>query len=183
MKPPAVLLKEFNSGGVFMRKTICRFLAVLLSFIFIFQSSLAAFADDEPDWQDADFTQEEFNEILSQNSNNQISTYASGLIYAYSIGIKSDGTKLYIAGQTVCAPSVVKSGFTVVTIKRRTSSSVSWTAYKTYEDLYNNTASYTLMKTITLPTGYQYKIYCTHYAKKSLFSTEKITNSSNIVTI
>lgn len=166
-----------------MKKIICRFLAVLLSFLFVLQGSLATFADDEPDWQDTDFTQEEFNEILSQNSNNQISTYASGLIFNAAIGISGSGTNLNVAGKTICDPNVVKCGFTVVTIKRRANSSASWTTYKTYKDLYNSDSYHYLSKTISVAKGYQYRIYCTHYAKKSLFSTEKINNSSNIVTI
>ncbi|MGN1122896.1 MAG: hypothetical protein ACI4RR_01015 [Eubacterium sp.] len=166
-----------------MKKAISQALAILLSFLFIFQTSLVAFADDEPDWQDANWTQEEFNEILSQNPNNQISTYASGLIIAYSIAISANGSNLLIAGQTLCEPNVVKCGFTHITIKRRTSSSASWTTYKTYEDIYRENSTYALTKTIAVASGYQYRVYCTHYAKKNIFSTEKISNESNVVAI
>ena len=166
-----------------MKKTFSSLLAIVLSFLFVFQTNFVAFADDEPDWEDANWTQEEFDEILNQNPNNQVSTYASGLILAYSIAISSSGSNLLIAGKTRCAPDVVKCGFTVLTIKRRTSSSASWTTYKTYSDLYDNDPSYTLAKTITVPTGYQYRVYCTHYAKKSLLSTQKIDNASNVIAI
>lgn len=160
-----------------------KLLAIVLSFLFIFQTSFTALANDEPDWVDAYFTQEEFEEILSQNVNNQATTFASGLIYGYAIGLSGSGTNLYVAGKTTCDPDVVKCGFTVVTIKRRTSSTASWTTYKTYEDLYISNCAYTLAKTISVPTGYQYRVYCTHYAKKNLFSTEKINNTSNIIAI
>lgn len=166
-----------------MKKTISKFLAIVLSFLFIFQTSFAALANDEPDWEDAYFTQEEFEEILSQNVNNQATTFTSGLILAYSIAISGSGSNLLIAGKTLCDPDVVKCGFKVLTIQRRTSSTASWTTYKTYESLYENSASYTLAKQIAVPTGYQYRITCTHYAKKSLFSTEKISNTSNIIAI
>ncbi len=166
-----------------MKKTICRFLAVMLSVLFVFQSCLVVYADDELDWQDAAWTQEEFNDIYYQNSNNQISTLTSGLIFNYGIAISSSGSNLLIAGKTICDPDVVKCGFTVVTIKRRKSSTTSWSTYKTYEDLYNSSSSYTLTKTISVSTGYQYRVYCTHYAKKSLFSTEKIDNASNVIAI
>lgn len=166
-----------------MKKSLSRLLAVLIAILFIFQTSTIAFADDEPDWQDATFTQEEFDDILSQNPNNQISLLTSGLIAAYSIGISANGRNLLIAGQTICAPSVVKSGYTIVTIKRRANSSASWTTYKTYEDLYRSAPSYILSKSIAVAAGYQYRVYCTHYAKKNLFSTEKIDNVSNIITI
>lgn len=166
-----------------MKKTISKLLAIVLSFLFIFQTSFTALANDEPDWEDVYFTQEEFEEILSQNVNNQATTFASGLILAYSIAISGSGSNLLIAGKTLCDPDVVKCGFKVITIQRRTSSTASWTTYKTYESLYENSASYTLAKQIAVPTGYQYRITCTHYAKKNLFSTEKISNTSNIIAI
>lgn len=166
-----------------MKKTICRLLAIVLSFLFAFQSSLVAFADDEPDWQDASWTQEEFNDILSQNPDNQISAYASGLVLSYAIAISSSGSNLLVAGKTLCHPDVVKCGFTEVTIKRRVNDKASWTTYKTYKDLYISNSSYVLTKTVPVAKGYQYKVDCTHYAKKSIFSTEKITNSSNVVAL
>jgi hypothetical protein len=166
-----------------MKKTISKLLAIILSFLFVFQTSFVAFAEDEPDWQDVTWTQEEFDNVYYQNPNNQISTLASGLILSYGIAVSKSGSNLLIAGKTICDLDIIKCGFTVVTIKRRTSSSASWTTYKTYEDLYNSTSSYTLAKSIAVPTGYQYRVYCTHYAKKSLISTEKINNSSNIILI
>lgn len=166
-----------------MKKSISKLLAILLSILFIFQTSLVVLAEDEPDWQDITLTQEEFDEILSQNPNNGISTYTSGLIYCYAIGVSSSGSNLLIAGKTICDPHVVKCGFSIITIKRRTSSTASWTTYKTYEDIYDNDPSYTLSKSIAVPTGYQYRVYCTHYAKKNLLSKEKIDNVSNVVAI
>lgn len=166
-----------------MKKAISKLLAIVLSVLFVFQASFTALANDEPDWQDANWTQEEFDEIYYQNPNNSVSTFASGLIMVYGISISVTGTTLSIAGRTLCNPEVQKCGFTVVTIKRRTSSSASWTTYKTYEDLYNNAAGYILSKTITVPTGYQYRVYCTHYARKSIFTREKIDNASNVIAI
>lgn len=166
-----------------MKKTISRLVAVILSFLFVFQTSVAVFANDEPEWEDANWTQEEFDDVYYQNPNNQISTFASGLIVSYGIGVSCSGSNLLIAGKTICAPDVVKCGFTVVTIQKRTYSTTPWTTYKTYEDLYRDSNSYTLTKTIAVPTGYQYRVVCTHYAKKSLFSTQKISNTSNIIAI
>lgn len=166
-----------------MKKTVIKTLAITLSFLFVFQTSFVALADDEPDWVDAVWTQEEFDDILSENSNNKISPAASGLILNYAIAVSGSGSNLLIAGKTICAPDVTKCGFTVVTIKRRTRSTASWTTYKTYEDLYDNDPSYTLTKTIAVASGYQYMVTCTHYAKKNIFSTEKINNESNVVAI
>lgn len=180
---PVKLLKHYDIGGISMKKSISKLLAIIMAILFVLSANVTAFADNEPDWQDIALTQDEFNDILYQNTDNQINMLASGLIATYSIGLSANGTNLLIAGQTICSPSVVKSGFTIVTIKRRASSSASWTTYKTYEDLYRSAPSYVLSKSITVSSGYQYRVYCTHYAKKSIFSTEKITNSSNIITI
>lgn len=166
-----------------MKKSISRGLALILSILFIFQTSTVSFADDNSDWEDIVMTQDEFDDVFYQNPNNQIATLASGLIVSYGIAISNNGSNLLIAGKTICDPHVVKAGFTVVTIKRRTVSSAAWSTYKTYEDLYNSASSYTLTKTISVPTGYQYRVYCTHYAKKNLLSTEKINNSSNVIAI
>lgn len=166
-----------------MKKTVSSLLAIVLSFLFIFQTSLVAFADDEPDWEDVTLSQEEFDSILSKNQNNQASTYASGLILSYAIAISNNGSNLLVAGKTHCDPDVVKCGFSVITIKRRTSSTASWTTYKTYTDLYENDPAYTLTKTIAVATGYQYMVTCTHYAKKNIFSTQKINNESNVISI
>ncbi len=166
-----------------MKKTISKLLAISLAFLFVFQTSFVALADEGPEWEDAVWTQEEFDDIYYQNPNNQISALTDGLILHYGIAISKNGSNLLIAGKTACDPDVVKCGFTVVTIQRRTGSSSSWRAYKTYEDLYRSAPSYTLTKTIAVAKGYQYRVTCTHYARKSLFSKEKINNTSNTVTI
>lgn len=166
-----------------MKKTLSSLLAIILSLLFLFQTSLVAFAEDEPEWQDASWTEEEFYDILLENPNNLITPYATGLILSYAIAIKGSGTNLLIAGKTTGNLNVVKCGFTVVTVKRRVKSSGSWVAYKEYKDLYFDDSAYTLTKTISVPTGYQWRVYCTHYAKKSLLSTEKIENASNVVVI
>ena len=57
------------------------------------------------------------------------------------------------------------------------------TDYKTYDDLYTDGHTYILSKSIAVASGYQYRVTCTHYAKKNLFSTQKINNVSNVVTI
>lgn len=166
-----------------MKKSICSLLAITISILFVFQTNFVAFANDETEWQDVSLSQEEINEILSKNPANQVSTYTKGLIFSYSIGVSCRSSNLLIAGDTICDPDVVKCGFKIVTIQRRKSSSYSWTTYRTYEDLYRDVCTYTLTKSIAVPTGYQYRVTCTHYAKKNIFSTEKINNTSNVIAI
>lgn len=168
-----------------MKKVLLQIVSILLVAVVCLTANMSALAEDSttPDWQDANFTQEEIEAILAENPNNQISLLATGLIVSYSIGIAKSGTTLNLVAQTLGSTDVVKAGFTIVTIQRRTSSSASWTTYKTYEDIYSNTHSHAIGKTLSVASGYQYRATCTHYAKKNIFSTQKINNTSNIVSI
>lgn len=167
-----------------MKKAFITFSTIFLSFLFIFQTTMVAFAqENEPDWQDISLTQEEFERILSNNPANQMSTYATDLITKNIIGTQKSGSNLLIAGTTVCVSDVVKCGFSVVTIKRKHPGDPSWTTYKTYKDLYVDSNEYKLSKTLAVPQGYYWKVECTHYAKKSLLSTQKFDNASNITLI
>lgn len=134
------------------------------------------------EWQDIELTDEEFESFLANNPNNEISTYTSGLIVTYMISVSKSGSNLIITGRTTGTAEVIKSGFTKVTIQQRKNSSSSWSNYQSYSSLYYDGGIYNLSKTLAVPGGYQYRVTCTHYAKKSLFSTEKIDNTSNIVT-
>ena len=125
---------------------------------------------------------EEFEEILSNNPDNQITPLSSDLINRHSIAIQKNGNCLIIAGTTYGSSEVSKCGFTKVSIQRRSNSSASWSNYQTYSDLYNNSHQYILSKSISVPSGYQYRVTCTHYAKKNLVSTQKINGTSNILT-
>lgn len=146
-----------------------------------------AFAQNEqiPEWQDLILTQEEFNAILANNTIHTVDedTRASNLIHAYAIAISKSGTNtLNIAGLTTGTSQVVKSGFKEVVVQRRANSSSSWTDYYTYEDLYIDEIAYVLGKSLTVPTGYQYRVTCIHYAKKNFLSVQKIDNVSNVLT-
>ena len=82
---------------------------------------------------------------------------------------------------TTGTTEVVKSGFKEVVVQRRASSSASWTDYITYEDIYWDEIACNLAKTLTVPTGYQYRVTCVHYAKKNFLSVQKLDNESNII--
>lgn len=164
-----------------MKKFFKAALMVCLSIIMMMPTM--AFAADEtvPEWEDITLTQEEFDKIISPYEVNREYERTSGLIVAYALGLQRNGSNINIAGKTSCNADVVKCGFTVLKIQRRANSSSSWEPYTTYNDLYEDSSAYILTKTIYAPTGYQYRATCTHYAKKSLLSTEKINNTSNIV--
>lgn len=134
------------------------------------------------EWQDILLSEKEFEEILSKNPNNEIVANSSDLIIKSSIGVAKDGNTLLIAGQTRCVSGVKKCGFSIVTIQRKKASSSTWTTYATYKDLYADRIIYNLSKQIKVTSGYQYRVTCTHYAKKSLLSVQKLNKTSNTVT-
>ena len=154
---------------------------LLVSFLVPY-TAFAETGETDAEWQDIELTEEERNAYLANNPNNAVSTYATGLIASYLISASKSGSNLIVTGITRGATDVVKCGFTKVTIQVRLNSTAPWSTYKTYTDLYADTFAYFLDKTISARSG-QYRVTCTHYAKKSLFSTEKINNTSNIVTI
>lgn len=125
---------------------------------------------------DACFTQEEFETLNSIHAEyeGEANIRATGLISDYDLGIAKSGSKLVIKGYTYGSDEVKKCGFKEVVIQRRSISSASWKKYKTYENLYSESAQYNLNKSVTVATGYQYRVTAIHYAKKSLVSTQKI---------
>ncbi|MDE5604504.1 MAG: hypothetical protein K2I73_02840 [Eubacterium sp.] len=158
-------------------------LTIISLLLFSFLIPYTAFAEtNKTEWHDIELSDDEFESLLANNPNNMVSTYTSGLIITYAISAAKSGSNLIIAGRTSCSSEVVKSGFTKVTIQQRKNSSYSWSNYQSYSGLYTDSRVYNLSKTLAVDKGYQYRITCTHYAKKSLFSTEKIDNTSNTVT-
>ena len=144
--------------------------------------AFASVETKQVDWEDIALSDKEFNEILSMNPNNNIQPLATGLITYSSIGISKSGSTLIIAGITKGSSEVTQCGFKKVTIERRKNSSSGWSSYLTYENLYIDGRSYQLSKRVAVPTGYQYRVSCTHYAKKNILSTQKIDKTSNILT-
>lgn len=166
-----------------MKRVLKSISLILLSLIMLIPSTTVFAAEEEvPEWQDITMSDEELDEFLSPYMVDNTMSRASGLIAYYGIAIQKDGTSLKIAGKTSCVSGVTKCGFTEVIIQRRARSTDSWSQYDKYTDIYSNSTLKTLTKTITPPSGYQYRITCTHYAKKIL-STKKIPNISNIVTM
>ena len=167
-----------------MKKVLLAVISIIMIIVTVVPTAFAV-GEQVPEWQDLILTEEEFNSILANNTVHTIDedTRATGLIAAYAIAISKSGTNtLNIAGQTTGTSQVVKSGFKEVVVQRRVNSSSSWSDYATYEDLYWDEFTYVLTKSLTVPTGYQYRVTCVHYAKKNFFSVQKIDNDSNILT-
>lgn len=159
-----------------------RFLSLFLSILVIMCCSIPsyAFASDNTEYDSA-FTQEEF-ESLEHVYSDIAQPYSSGLIVSHTLGIAKSNSNLLITGDTRGSSSVVKCGFTKVVVQRRASASASWSNYKTFKDLYSDGSYYKLSKTVPVDSGYQYRVTATHYAKKSLFQTQKIDSTTNYLT-
>ena len=161
-----------------MKKYISIFLTIIM--IMVCCSPITVFAADSSE-DDAYFTQEEF-ESLEHTYAIGITPYAKGLIIKKNLGIAKDGTTLKITGLTEGSDEVIKCGFTKVVVQRKTASASSWSNYKTYNDLYSDSTKYNLSKSLTVDKGYQYRVTATHYAKKSLLSTQKIDSTTGSLT-
>ena len=119
-----------------MKKIINLIITGCLIFaLLIPQVAFAAVGGEEAEWQDIVLSDEEFEEILSNNPDNQIMPLSSDLINRHSIAIQKNGNSLIIAGATYGSSEVSKCGFTKVSIQRRSNSGASWSNYQTYSDL------------------------------------------------
>ena len=108
---------------------------------------------------------------------------ASGLITYIDLKLSVSGTNLKILAETYGIADVVKSGFKNLVVQRRKNSSYSWSEYYDFGNVYVETNVASLSTTLSVASGYQYRLSCKHYAKKSLLVTQSISNTSGIVTV
>lgn len=161
-----------------MKKFFCALLSFVLMFsFFAFDTFAVSEAETAP--HVIDFTLSSANDFSVVSNETRV----SGLILSYGISISKSGTSVVIKGKTACASDVVKCGFKNLTVERRKSSSYSWSDYYDYGDVYRDASAATLNTTLSVASGYQYRVTCKHYAKKNLLLTENISNVSNIITV
>lgn len=161
-----------------MKKFITVLFTIILSITAIIPFNAYA-AENTVD--DLYFTQEDF-EALEHIYAESIQPYATGLIIDKRIGIAKSGSNLLITGYTKGTDEVKKCGFTEVIIERKKASESKWSGYITYKSLYSDSNKYTLSKSVAVESGYQYRVTAVHYAKKSLFSTQKIEATTGYLT-
>lgn len=120
---------------------------------------------------------------IYENANESTESRATGLIMSYGLEISATGTTIRILGETYCAGSVVKSGFKNLVVQRKKVSSSTWSDYYDYGDLYSDTYAASVNTTLAVESGYEYRVTCKHYAKKSWLVTQSISNTSNVVSV
>ncbi len=159
-----------------MKRCFSFFLSVILMFSVFGYDAIAADPEEFKPYV-VDFVLE----TEAEESEND--TRASGLINMYSLGLSKTGNTLNISGSTRCSVDVVKCGFKNLVIQRRKTSADSWKEYYDYGNAYTESTVASLSTTLVVESGYQYRISCKHYAKKSLLVTQSISNTSNIVVV
>ena len=161
-----------------MKRLISLLLSVILMFSFFVFDTYALEEDFDPYVISFSLTSD--NTVLSDNAND---TRATGLITSYSLSISKTGTTLKIYATTYGSISVVKSGFKDIMVQRRKTSSDSWYDYYDYGNVYVDEINANLSTSVAVVSGYQYRVTCTHYAKKNLLMIQTVDNVSNIITI
>lgn len=152
-----------------MTDILKRSIVLILMFIIAFSVSAESYAVQD--------VQVQFESI------NAVEPRVTGLINTYSFSANKSGSNLIVYATVNCVTSVVKCGIKEMVIQRRVSTDYAWSDYLTYEDIYDEQSAFGMTKYIAVTTGYQYRVVATLYAKKSLFSTEKVEVTSNIVWI
>ena len=113
--------------------------------------------------------------------------YSVGLINDYSIVISVSGNTIYLLGNTTCFNAMKSIGFKNIVLQR-SSNGTNWSDYLTIGDILNSSSKVCKISSKnlgTVPTGYYYRVKCTHYAKETgLFGkSESISNTSNSVKV
>lgn len=158
-----------------MKRLVSLLLCLIVLFVCcVFQSSAVSEEDFVPYVIDFSLTSPIYE-------NESTESRATGLILSYGLEISITGTTLKIRAQTTCVSSVVKSGFKNFVVQRKKASSTAWSDYYDYGDLYNDAYAANVNTTLAVASGYEYRVTCKHYAKKSLLVTQSISNTSNVV--
>lgn len=125
----------------------------------------------------------ELTSAVLEHTNETVESRVSGLILSYGVELSITGTSIKIRAQTNCIADVVKCGFKNFVVQRKKTTGTTWSDYYDYGDMYTETFSSNVNTTLAVGSGYQYRVTCKHYAKKSLLVTQSISNTSNVVYI
>ena len=111
---------------------------------------------------------------------------SSDLFWSTSLQLtKTNNGQLAITAITKCVAEVTKCGFTYIKLQRLVGGS--WSDYTEYcyYDLYNDSNIKNIVKYISPPKGYSYRVICEHYAEKPLLgilkSKQKMPNTTTTI--
>lgn len=169
-----------------MKKFFRTIFIVFLCLISVLPMKGVAIDGEKIQWYDAGFTEERMQQILDLNPQQNFSTRATDLILTYNIAIAKNSTNstyIDMVAKMFCTASVVKCGFKKIVLQKRATTSSAWVNSLTLNDLYYDGSDHAIGKTFAVSKGYQYRVVCTFYAKKSLLVTQKIEHTSNYVTL
>ena len=100
------------------------------------------------------------------------------------MGVSNDGTTFKILGELMCVDDVIKCGYKNIVVQRSTTlSPTGFSDYATYDDVYANSSYCIFAKSLTVPSGYYYRVCVTFYAREGIFSTQSIDGITNAVYI
>ena len=162
-----------------MKRLVALVLAIMLTFSIASFDAVAVSDEETPTVLYFSLT----TDVNQQFDNENANTRASGLIISYGLELRKSGTTLTILGVTDCYLEVVKCGFKDLTIQRRKNSDDSWEDYYEFGNVYADATRANLSTTLSVASGYQYRISCKHYAKKNILSVQTVANTSNIVNV
>lgn len=151
-----------------------------LCFTTLFSVNAQAYDTEKITEQSIFLTQNEINEILAQGNHYTATDRATGLLLDGSAAINDDYSLLQFVGTVNCIMEVVRCGFEDITVQQRRNSSYSWSSYYQFDDDYFDLYSHTTVKAVTVAPGYEYRVKVTLYAKKNIFSVQRVDIYSNI---
>lgn len=164
-----------------MKKIIRSIFILTLCLLSLFNVEAFALENNDIEVENIVLSQEEINEILAKGNTYTAKNRAADLIMAATVAINNDFKLLQFVGSMNCSPVVVKCGFEDIIVQRRATSSEPWSFYYQFDDDIADGIVKTTIKAVTTNTGYGYRVICTAYAKKSLFSVQRVSLTTNII--
>lgn len=112
--------------------------------------------------------------------------FSTGLIIDHEISVSCSNGQLRINGFTESNESMKSIGFTEIKIQQSRNGNAGWSTIQTLSDVLASDTNLCSISnyTVSVPTGYYYRVTCTHYAKESGIwfpKSESISATSNSV--
>lgn len=159
----------------------------LMAVLLLLPLQIIALGDEQHD-QNTQDTGEFIVETAEGLNNMESDAKSSDLFWSTSLQLaKTNNGQLAITAITKCVAEVTKCGFTYIKLQRLVGGS--WSDYTEYcyYDLYNDSNIKNIVKYISPPKGYSYRVTCEHYAEKPLLgilkSKQKMPNTTTTINL